>query len=409
MKKSKIVMFIAVLAITITSCQSTSGNYEMDQDKSMVFAGKGINVESISSEIEFVHTLESLGLSVGSPIMAEPDVLTLTEAIQYSVSAVEMAELAWTFPVEKTNNMLAAYGIEGTGDEKADQLNAVAVSIGLFDSVWYLENAADGELSNRDIEYLLTSVIDFKGITEDYLGKISDDSIYSSILDSWNNYSIVQNNNLVNIVDEGVIQGITTGYNVVKIDENSNFDPELTITYGHSDIKHAIQLVGLIHSEGLDAKVDFQGKTSAFLYLQEWGTPTESESFKVKQIPNGNYVAYSKEYNLYFEFMNKEEKADFNKVILAYAKKDSADEPGLIYGSWWQPLYSSATEMGDGYVTITDNVISSGEYEAHPFSLNENVENAVTGFKNIDNTLEINSKMFWVNQAFYNYLIGDFK
>lgn len=66
--------------------------------------------------------------------------------------------------------------------------------------------------------------------------------------------------------------------------------------------------------------------------------------------------------------------------------------------------------MGEGYRVITDNVITYGDYEAHPFSLNEQSEAAVNGFLDIDADLDINSVEFWVNQTFFNYIGGeDFK
>ncbi len=409
MKGMKIAIIIAVALLAI-SCTTTSESQMMDMMDSNVLVEKGVSVEMLSSEDDFLVALGALGLSVADTEIVDGEVLTLDEAVGYVMSAVGMTELAWTFPEEKYSSLLAGFEVMATGAEKVDQLATTALTIGLVDASWYNENVEEGDMSSDDMGYLLEAAASFKGITKDYLGMISDDSIYASILDSWNNYSIVQNNALVDIVDEGVIQGITTGYNVVKKADNPTFDEVLTINYGHSDIKHALQLVGLLKSEGIDAKVDFQGKTSAFLYLEEWGTPTESEDFKVKQIPNGNYVAYSKEYNIYFEFENTADKAAFDSIILAYAKKDSSDEPGLIYASWWQPLYSSTVEMGEGYYAITDNVISYGIYEAHPFALNENVEASVMGFKAIDPTLEIDSRMFWVNHAFYNYLGGtDFK
>ena len=43
------------------------------------------------------------------------------------------------------------------------------------------------------------------------------------------------------------------------------------IRYGHNDIDHAAQLIYLLRREGFDPKVQLTPKSSAFLYLDEWG------------------------------------------------------------------------------------------------------------------------------------------
>ena len=216
-------------------------------------------------------------------------------------------------------------------------------------------------------------------------------------------------NELQAVVDTALEQNIITGYNFKDARYDANFVDEYAITYGHSDLQHAIQLIGLLRSEGLEAKVQLEPKTSAFLYLKEWGEPEQSESFQVKQIANGNYVAYSKEFDLSFEFDSIEEKEKFQDIILAYAKKDADDEQGLIIGSWWQPLYYSNTQLED-YVSISNNKVSLGNYYAQTFSLNEQVEGIAAGFKKVKQDVDVESYQFWANIAFYNYLGGtDYK
>jgi len=95
----------------------------------------------------------------------------------------------------------------------------------------------------------------------------------------------------------------------------------LSITYGHSDFKHALQLVGLLRSEKIKAKIQFEPKTSAFIYLKEWGEPGESDLYEVVEIENGNYIEYAKEYDLAFEFASAADKNRFDKIILSYARK----------------------------------------------------------------------------------------
>lgn len=189
---------------------------------------------------------------------------------------------------------------------------------------------------------------------------------------------------------------------------DANFDPKQSLTYGHSDIKHAIQLIGLLRSENIQAKVQLEPKTSAFIYLKEWGEPTQTEDYQVVQIENGNFIAYAKEYDIEFEFDSAEQKNKFQQIILQYAKKNSNDQTGLIYSSWWQPLYYSLSELKD-YKVIANNKVSKGHYYAQSFSLSDKSEEVVAGLKKINPGLNVDSYKFWVDEPFYNYLLGDFK
>ncbi|BFT70926.1 hypothetical protein [Paenibacillus sp. P36] len=203
-------------------------------------------------------------------------------------------------------------------------------------------------------------------------------------------------------------KNLITGYNLKDSRFDANFDPKQSLTYGHSDIKHAIQLIGLLRSENIQAKVQLEPKTSAFIYLKEWGEPTQTEDYQVVQIENGNFIAYAKEYDIEFEFDSAEQKNKFQQIILQYAKKNSNDQTGLIYSSWWQPLYYSLSELKD-YKVIANNKVSKGHYYAQSFSLSDKSEEVVAGLKKINPGLNVDSYKFWVDEPFYNYLLGDFK
>ena len=62
-------------------------------------------------------------------------------------------------------------------------------------------------------------------------------------------------------------------YNIKIKSTYANFNPELSLSYGHNGIKHANQLIALMKSEGLDAKVQIEPKTSAYLHMPDWGEP----------------------------------------------------------------------------------------------------------------------------------------
>lgn len=327
-----------------------------------------------------------------------------------AVRAAGLEELAATYSVEKTDAALANINSTSSAWYKhvAQEL-AVAIDNEIIPEQFYNEFTSGQPASSALIQYILGEITSYNGNYKNYLANSSDANIISELIAAYNTADIIQVNELQAIVDTALEQNIITGYNFKDTRYDANFVDEYALTYGHSDLKHALQLIGLLRSEGLDAKVQLEPKTSAFLYLKEWGEPTQSDSFQVKQIANGNYVAYSKEFDLSFEFHSIEDKEKFQDIIIAYAKKDADDEQGLIFGSWWQPLYYSNTQLDD-YVSISNNKVSLGNYYAQTFSLNEQVEGIAAGFKKVNPDVEVESYEFWANIAFYNYLGGtDYK
>lgn len=341
---------------------------------------------------------------------AKADVtLTAADAVSLAIRAAGLKELAYSYPQEKVNKALAKAKVNGkaltltAGQELAAAIDTQLVPIS-FHALLDGKKPATADLATT----LIGKALSFTGAYKHYLGYVSDSDIYGKIYQAWTSSSLIDAPQLRKVVDEAVKQSLVTGYNLKDSRYNANFDPALTLTYGHSDITHAIQLIGLLKSEGLDAKVQFEPKTSAFLYLKEWGEPTQTPDYKVVQIENGNYIAYSKEYDLSFEFANAAEKNAFDTVIHTFAKKNEENQKGLIYGSWWQPLYFSANEL-KGYQKITNNLIEKDHYIAQSFSLNEKSAAVAAGFKKIDPSVSVKAYEFWVDQPFFNYLNGESK
>ena len=216
---------------------------------------------------------------------------------------------------------------------------------------------------------------------------------------------------------------ITTGYNLKNENYNANFLPELTLQYGHSDIKHAHQLVALLNSENIYAKVQLEPKVSIYEYLLEWGPiPESTKTYQVKKFSDDLYLVYALEYDLQLEFETKEDRNAFHSVIETYAKKydeNKNDMAGLIYGAWWQPLYSTtaSTMNEEEYKEIKDYIITHDNYSIHTFCLLEdetkvekNLKQALKEeIKKEENELQLESKTRYVNNAFYRYLQGDYQ
>lgn len=367
------------------------------------------DVESSNEHYAAVAELYEKGHLTGTTIQADQQLQPWIAAI-IAVRAAGLKELAATYTTEKIDAALA--NINSTSSDwykHVAQELAVAIDNGIIPEQYYDEFDSNKPASAEFVQYILGEITSYNGNYKNYIANSTDANLISELIAAYNTADIIQVSELQEIVDAALEQNIITGYNFKDARFEANFVDEYALTYGHSDLTHAIQLIGLLRSEGLEAKVQLEPKTSAFLYLKEWGEPEQSESFQVKQIANGNYVAYSKEYDLSFEFNSIEDKEKFQKIIIDYAKKDADDEPGLIVNSWWQPLYYSNTEL-DEYVTISNNKLTLGNYYAQTFSLNEQVESIAAGFKEVNPEVEVESYEFWANIAFYNYLGGtDYK
>jgi hypothetical protein len=338
--------------------------------------------------------------------------LSELQATFIAVKAAGLKELAYTYTKDKIKAALAKIHIDYEQDSQltlqAAQELAAAVDTGLLPSEQYSAFKPNTAATDSFASDLLVQILTFQGQYKHYIGTTSDEDIFRKLNEAWKTEDLISATDLRTVFDEALKKNLVTGYNLKDTRFNANFDQKLSLTYGHSDITHAIQLIGLLRSEGIQAKVQLEPKTSAFIYLKEWGEPTQTDDYQVVQIENGNFIAYAKEYDIEFEFDNAEQKNKFQQVIFQNAKKNSKDETGLIYSSWWQPLYYSLTTIKD-YKEIANNKVTKGHYYAQSFSLSDKSADVVTGIKKINPALDVESYKFWVDEPFYNYLLGGFK
>lgn len=337
--------------------------------------------------------------------------LSEADAVYIAVKAAGLKELAYTYPEAKIRRAWAKLGLDYDSGHasftlQAAQEIAAAADNGLIprpdSEPWDYRQPATGAYAAE----LLDRIKSFRGLGANALGSTSDPDIFGKLWHAWNAQSLIQSPELQHIVDTALQQNLVTGYNLKDSRYNANFDPALSITYGHDSIDHAIQLIGLLRSEGLEAKVQLEPKTSAFIYMKEWGEPVQTDSYRVVQIDNGHYIAYAKEYDLVLEFADSAQKQRFQDIVLQYAKKNSDDAQGLIVSSWWQPLYYSATELSD-YELISSNVIREGHLYAQSFSLNEHSPAIAAGFEKLAAGKTAETYTFWVDEPFYRYLQGE--
>ncbi len=330
--------------------------------------------------------------TLGSIIALTLFPLTLSAAemtAEKAANDLKLSELANTYTTEQISAI--------TGSNEASQYEALFISMAVL-STDDLKN--DALVSAK----LTTFVNDQLDLAENYIGNVSDKNIVERINKAWHNAKVIDDKETLNLLNSFIDKGYTTGYNVIDTANKSNFDDKLMISYGHSNIHHANQLIYLMKVKGFDPKVQFTPKSSAFLYLPEWGEP----SYPVMTMDSGKMIAVAKEYNLDFEFQSVAKKERFMDLINQYAKKDSADEKGLLIKSWWQPFYRSYTEMSD-YKVLTENRVMINHYQADLLTLPENAAEQEKQIKQAAKSYDVTPTKVWVNPSFYRYMKGDFK
>lgn len=361
------------------------------------------------TEDEFTEALSKVGnmkKAVGNKIVSGVDALRL------SVSAANFEELAVTYSPKKAAENIADYNVSGEASKEYSNIVACALDTGLIDASMAQQLIKSQSITDNQALSLVMSVAQVNGKTRNFLGYSNDPDIYSKLNNAWESFSIFRDEKLTEIGTKAVQNKVTTGFNIKHNSYDANFLPELTLRYGHDNIKHANQLIGLLKSEGIVAKVQLEPKTSVYQYLLDWGpVPQATPTYEVKKINDDLYLAYATEYDLMLEFENLNDKRAFDSIILQYSKKSDQNPKGvgMLYGAWWQPLYSSTEEMYGGYNLIYDNVITNGAYSLHPFCLPKDKDTVLEKFKAIDKSVKVEQIPFWCNSAFYRYLNGDYQ
>ena len=379
-----------------------TASYEKAEDYLLSYygiePGQEITLESVNGMLKAVG---------GEPIEAE----TLSDGavIEAGIKLAGLDELA------------QSYLNDAVPDKAAKVLEANGI-LTEEEYVPYVACAADLELYAKDtpfdVETFLYRCLEIAGKGRHYLGRVTDADLMEEMRAVLDSMSIFDNWELDALGTELVMDGIVTGYGLKYAGYDARFLDAYTLKYSHSDYQHAIQLVGLLRSEGMDAYVQVEPKVSIYEYLKEWGTPAApSPTYAVQQTDNGRYLCYSVEYDLMIEFDSADDKEKFHGLIETYAKKydDRVDENGdvtakLLAESWWQPLYSSGTPMRNGeFQEMIDNTIydRTGKYSIHTFTLPEGADAVVDKVGEIAPELTMSPFKVYVNPAFVRYITGE--
>lgn len=418
-KKISSLLIATLICSTISVCYQPKSialaktpiktNQQLDAEYLSTYFGITSFGSSVTTD-EFTEALSKVGSVKKSNTNK---VVTCYDALKLSVTAANFKELADTYSSKKAIKSIEKYDIDAKVPSEYSSTVACALDTNLIDADTAEQIAKNAPVTDQQAMELVMSVANVNGRTRNYLGYSSDADIYSKINKAWKSFTFLENKKLSDIGKKAVENKVTTGYNVRYSGYDANFLPELTLRYGHSDIIHANQLIGLLNSEGIVAKVQLEPKTSVFEYMLDWGPiPEPTPYYEVKKINDKLYLAYAVEYDLLLEFENINDKRAFDSIIMQYSKKSDSNPKGvgLLYGAWWQPLYTSTEEMyGNNYNQIYDNVITDGEYSLHSFCLPKDKKAVGEKLKSFDSSIEVKQPSLWCDTPFYRYLNGDYQ
>ena len=397
----------AVLSLTpLASAQTDTSSCPIADYAAFLSDRYGVQLSGDVDQTQFADAAAGIAGVVEIPTDVDLDGFTQLEALLTSLYYVNLDELALTFPEDKADKALAdVTGLPADLPLAQRQALAAAFDAGLIDAGCISAADLSGPVSAEFAGTLLGQIANLTGNYEHWLGSTGDADIYNRLVYAYGSFDQVLEPELQAPANDLIRKEVITGYNLKRTSQDAGFDPDLSIVYGHANLDHARQLIGLLRSEDIDARLALEPKTSAYLYLAEWGEPTVSPEFQVEPLDDGNYIAYAKEFDLAFAFNDEADRDRFDAIIKAYAKKDEKDEPGLILGSWWQPLYSSRTALKD-YVQVVNNVVYLNQFYLQSFSLPDKSEAIIDGFKTAYPDGKVEVWDLWVNEAFHNYLLG---
>lgn len=406
MKKFKLLIGITAIVIGFSGCTSTSSALQSNVKEDSLYLENMCQISIVDASIA-TQTFISDAAEISKKDLSDAiDVFTAL------VKATDFEELALTYTSEKAQARLDYYGVSKVGNFDPKYV-ACALDAHLIDASSVNKIVKENDIDSAIATTLLMNILQVNGEARNYLGNVSDEDILNKVASAFNSYYIYSDDNLDVVGKELVKSKASTGYNLKKEGFNSNFIPSLTIKYGHCEEKHLKQLIALLNSEGIDAKIQIEPKVSIYQYLLDWGPiPEPSYSYYVEQYSEDLYLVHALEYDALFEFDSEAELLDFNRIIEQYSKKNSENQAEgsdvkLISGAWWQPLYSTVDMHDeDAYKAIYDGVATQGGYSIHPFTLEETKDELAANIKKLTDA-PVELRKFYVNNAFYRYLTGE--
>jgi hypothetical protein len=411
MKKMTGIALTLLIVISLMGCATMNDQHQSEMysgEKDSIYLLEYFSIPMMEGTIDTIAFDSAMDAVLQRDVVDEDNFNVFISLIE----ATNLSELAATYTSSKASIRLEQAGITSTDPAIAPYV-ACALDAHLVTPMVTKELLESPTLSADMATYLLMQVAKANGLSRNGIGNISDEDILEKISLAFNGYTLFSDNNLDEIGALAVQQKASTGYNLKKDSDRANFLSSYTIKYGHSDETHLKQLVVLLNSEDIDAKIQIEPKVSVYEYLLDWGpVPEPSPFYSVLQFSDDLYLAYAVEYDVKFEFEDVADLKKFDGIINTYSKKNDANQAEgsdvkLIKGAWWQPLYSATFNPDEqAYKEIVDCVLSEDGYSIHPFSLKETSQDLVNALEELSG-LDVSVEPFYVNNAFYRYLTGE--
>jgi hypothetical protein len=329
-------------------------------------------------------------------------------AVSLLVSAGGLRELAATYSeakIKKSFEGLPPGFMEAAHSKEEQQTLALAVDLNLLFKGRLMVMDLHAPMDLDFAFHLLEKIQSFRRSDKKYIGYVTQHDIISKLQDKWEKSVRINSERFEPVMKRAVAQKVVTGYLIKNLDDLAHFDEDLKITYSHSNFKHIKQLVGLMVSENLQAKIQLEPKHSSFLFLDEW---EKTPDLNLEAVAGGFYIAHKDTCDMVMEFATREQRDRFREIIEAYAKRESGNQRNLLFDSWYQPLYCSDVPV-DGYYLINDLAFSDQMHIVHSYCKKQNADAVMNWLRNESADLNLSATALWVNDAFYRYLDGEYE
>ena len=328
------------------------------------------------------------------------------EAIEMLIKLADLEELSCTYNASKINSLFHdVIKDEAILSDVQLQHLAVAVDVGLVfkGKIRFLD--MHSSLTKDFAYHLLFKTALFVNNKKKFIGYVTEPDIISRLEEKWNSPGMIPNPDIEKVMNDLIRKKIISGYHIKMSEEVANFDHHLKITYTHDNFKHVKQLVGLIISENIQAKINIEKKHSAFIYYTDWDI---TENLSIEPINDKIFLASRLESDIVFEFASPEKKDHFRAVTNDFAKKEYNRSKNILFQSWYEPLITSDVPL-NSYNRIKEITIQHGSYLILTFVAEETLTKAVNKMSEFYEKSMIRSRSVWVNDDFYLYLKRDWK
>jgi len=120
------------------------------------------------------------------------------------------------------------------------------------------------------LQYIL-----LRGENKNFVGYVEDENIFQILLTNWKYECFPQD-----------MEVITAPHSISLTSYETGFNRDYTVIYCHNELKHVKQLIGLMKTQKISAKIQIKPKFAVFPYLKEWELDTEKAEV-IKDLEEG--------------------------------------------------------------------------------------------------------------------------